>query len=332
MRWTNHHGGSSTHPTRCRNGKRTLLSTDAWAFLNIGNPLCAWATYRGVLVSVMKEPGFVSVMAASALHSIDGSTLGREVELELFRRRHYPDRISRLTGMFCFLDLESAERACAWNGKHFRPEYLAELSLSDAGSKRDRLDSNWLTHASLDEKGMFESHDWMADYWSGTPCPGSTAIWETLVDGRMIVLGTELRQRAYELIKEWFPDSLAWLEIGRQAALVGSDLMNINGWLQEIGDEVELQFYLDMRDANNADILKRLELLQRDGHPLNTADLVPHLENGSFGRVPDLTRLSLRWPKSRFPSVKSWADHTASWSPGWTPVTATWGPPWSMQW
>jgi fucose permease len=29
-----------------------MLKTDGWAYLNISNPLCAWATYRGVLVSV----------------------------------------------------------------------------------------------------------------------------------------------------------------------------------------------------------------------------------------------------------------------------------------
>jgi hypothetical protein len=34
-----------------------MLTTDAYAFLNINDPVCAWATYRRVLVSAPEEPG-----------------------------------------------------------------------------------------------------------------------------------------------------------------------------------------------------------------------------------------------------------------------------------
>ena len=57
--------------------------------------------------------------------------LERELELERIRELHCPDKISRLVGLFCFLDEMSSKRALAWKG-HFRQENLATLDLSDA--------------------------------------------------------------------------------------------------------------------------------------------------------------------------------------------------------
>jgi len=51
------------------------LKTDGWAFLNIANPMCAWATYRGVLVSIPTGPGFISVWSASLLKLNDAIRL-----------------------------------------------------------------------------------------------------------------------------------------------------------------------------------------------------------------------------------------------------------------
>src|SRR5258708_1116970 len=50
--------------------------------------------------------------------------VGNELVIETVRAAHFPERISRLKGMFCFLDLESAERGCSWATgpySHFRP-------------------------------------------------------------------------------------------------------------------------------------------------------------------------------------------------------------------
>ena len=71
----------------------------------------------------------------------------------------------------------------------------------------------------------------------------------------MIVLGTELRQRAYETIKREFPRRLALLEIARLAAWAESDLGNIRAWLHDEGDNVALHYLMDMRDANDPKFL-----------------------------------------------------------------------------
>lgn len=222
--------------------------------------------------------------------------ISRELILEHARTAHFPNRISRLRGMYCFLDIEGAERACAWSPNHFRAEYLAELHLGEVGPRRDRLDSNWITHAPENETGFLTEVAWVPSYWAGEPYPNATPIWETLVEGRMIVLGTSLREEAYAAMKRHFPNSLMFLEIARQAACVGSDLGNICAWLGQDGDELVLKYLMDMRDAENPDVLKRLKRLKKRGHPINRADMAPHIARDSFGNPPDLRRFGFRRP------------------------------------
>jgi hypothetical protein len=207
-----------------------MLKTDAYAFLNVRNPLCAWNTYRGILVCSPERAGIVSVWAAGMMRDEDRRVLGRELFLENFRQSFYPTKISRLRGLFCFLDIESAERACSWATgprSHFRPENLAELSLSEAGSRRDRFDANWITSAPVGDDGAISNFEWANKYWNGEPTPDQMPIWETLIDGRAIILGTAIRERAYNITRSRFPDTLMFLELGRQAACVGSDLGNV---------------------------------------------------------------------------------------------------------
>jgi hypothetical protein len=275
-----------------------MLVTDAWAYLNIRHPLCAWGTYRAVLVCPPAEQGFVSVWMTSALQDENPARLARELSLEKYRA--FPSRVSRLRGMYCFMDIESAERAMSRWGRpknHFRPEFLAELSLSEAGQKRDRLDSNWITHAQINEKGLYVSEEWISHYWAGDPYPDAVPIWETIVDGRLVVLGTELRERAYANVKKGFPDSLMFLEISRQAAWVGSDLGSISGWIRDAGNEFVLEYLMDMRDAENPEFLQKLTRLREAGHPMRVEDMKPHIENDSFGSVPDFRKFSFRRPK-----------------------------------
>jgi hypothetical protein len=289
------------------------LSTDAYAYLDIRDPVCAWATYRGVLVSAGTaasngEAGLISVMSAGLMHPNNRpSRLSNELILENVRKAMHSNRVSRLSGMYCFLDIESAQRAAALWGSlrnHFRPEYLAELHLQSSFS-RDRLDSNWITFSPRDERGFFLMHDldWTNRYWDGEPFPDRLPIWETIFEGRMFVLGTELRNRAYAVIRETFPESLGLLEIARQAAWVDSDLGNTAAWLAEEGEDIALHYLLDMRDASNPNFLAKLDQLKKENHPVNWDDLRPHLEKGSFGRVPDLRPYEYRRPKSAMPYV-----------------------------
>ena len=197
-----------------------------YVFLDIQLPHVAWAAYRGVLVICPSTGGFVSswavsMLRAGQLQNADCPIVKRELELEKIRKQRFPNRISRLQGFYCFPDLENAKRALSsprWNGDHFTLKNLAELSLEDVQG-RDRLDSNWITYFD-----RFSSADeWMPRYWEGEPFPDEEPIWETLLQGKAIVLGTDLRERAYDVVKSKWPDSLAWLEIVRLGAEAGSD-------------------------------------------------------------------------------------------------------------
>ena len=278
-----------------------MLATDAYAYLDIDNPICAWATYRGALVCAPDDRGFVSVWVAGLLRRNDPGFTSVQAALEDVRVHQFPHRISRLRGMFCFPDVESAERARSWDKKgetHFQPKYLAKLSLSDAGDRRDRLDANWITYAPVDAAGYLTDHDWIPKYWAGEVYPDQEPIWETLVDGRLIVLGTDIRQRAYEVTKSEFPDSLMLLELSRQAAWVGSELGTISSLIRREGDEIVLSYAMNMVDAENPVFLEKLAALRKSGHPINLADMKPHIDQGSFGRVPDLRPYGFRSPLS----------------------------------
>lgn len=283
--------------SQLKTGNHHLIDTDAYVFLDIDQPLCAWATYRGVLVCAPDRPGFLSVWTAGILASGCTERLQRELALEKVRVNEFPDRVSRLRGMFCLPDAESAERALAWDhdGRSpFQRKFLAEVSLADAVGRRDQLDANWITYF-----GDQPDTDWMRAYWSGSRCPDYDPIWETLIDGKIIVLGTELRQKAYDEITSEFPESLMFLELGRQAARVGSDLCSITSFLEvEDGDHV-IDYLMNMEDAESPEFLQRLRGLVDSGHPINPADMQPHIANESFGRVPDLRPYRIRLPQAR---------------------------------
>lgn len=274
-----------------------MIDTDAYVFLDIDRPLCAWANYRGVLVCAPDRPGFLSIWTAGILASGCTERLQRELALERVRVEEFPDRVSRLRGMFSLADAESAERALAWDldGRSpFQRKFLAEVSLADAVGRRDQLDANWITYF-----GDRADTGWMRAYWSGSRCPDYDPLWETLIDGKIIVLGTGIRQRAYEEITSEFPESLMFLELGRQAACIGSDLCSITSFLTVENEDHVIDYVMNIEDAESPEFLQRLQELIDGGHSINWADMQPHIANESFGRFPDLRRYRTSIPQGR---------------------------------
>ncbi len=216
----------------------------------------------------------------------DRRHLQRELALEQVREQQYPDRVSRLVGMFCFLKRAYADQAVCW-GAHFRPGNLAEVSLCEATGHHHLQDANWITYAGCNAGAG--SGEWMHRYWEGESCPNEKPVWEALVEGRVAVLGTSIRNRAYEVVKSHWPDSLMLLEISRLGAWVGSNIGSINADMTDNSRGHEFKYLMDMRDADDPDFLKRLQHLMTSGHPVNWADIRPHYEQGTFGCRPDMT-------------------------------------------
>lgn len=257
----------------------------AFAFLDIEHPVVAWGVYRGVLVSALASgtppEGPVSMMFAGIIQQQNNARLHNELLIEKVRARSYRSQVSRLAGMYFFTDANHAETATAW-GRHFCRDNLAELEVHPIGSTT-KVDANWITYAQVDSTGRLnpDATAWIETYWAGEAFSDSP-VWETIAHGRAIIFGTELRQRAYNLTAAAFPNALDTLEVARIAAAADSDLGQSTAWItRPEPDRLRLAYYLDMRDADNPEFLKRLAA--HDG-PRNIRDLAPGKE--TFG-LPD---------------------------------------------
>ena len=277
--------------------------TSVYAYLNIEDPFCAWATYRGVLVPSPDVNGFVSVWLAGLLKSQNQNRLSVENKLESVRNQNYTSCVSRLQGMFCFMDKESAKQAAhSWganDSNHFSASNLAELGISNTTDRLEQFDANWITWAHSNPNQSLKDDSWINKYWSGQPYPEGEPIWETLYLGRLNVLGTELREKAYERIKIEFPKSLAFLEVSRISAFLGSNLGSISRFISNAPDEPRLIYHMDMQDAENPIYLQKVEEFMESEQPVNYDDLLPHLNGHSFGHVPDFRPYGYTWQNKR---------------------------------
>jgi len=94
--------------------------------------------------------------------------------------------------------------------------------------------------------------------------------------------------------KDEFPQSMMLLELARQAAWVGSDFGSICAYIRTEGGDIALEYYLNLEDAENPAFMEELTALAAGGHPINRADMKPHIENNSFGCTPDLRTYGFR--------------------------------------
>ncbi|MBI1276368.1 hypothetical protein GC177_10440 [bacterium] len=214
------------------------------------------------------------------LYTNDPQRVAREFGLERVRALQYPSLVSRLRGMYVFTDKRSADLAAnSWGGHPFVSENLTEISLSEAKIIGIRHDANWITYADVP--------DWMERYWLGEAHPNHEPIWEVLAEGRLILLGTVLRDKAFNILQSYFPEATVLLETARMAAWIGSDFANIAAFLRIMPPMVHLDYALDMRDLNNEDFIRQLIQLRDSGHPINWDAIMPHLSKGDFV-TPDL--------------------------------------------
>jgi hypothetical protein len=185
------------------------------------------------------------------------------------RQREYPAAISRLGGFYVFPDEESALRAGQTWGVGFRREHLSELTLRP-GARTSRYDSEWITQR-LESNGDLS---WVGNYFAGNAL-GPDPIWETLVDGRALVLGTDLRKVAYETVKRIWPTSLPLLELARVGVELNSDLGLISALLLKDGDRLRVGYAMNCKDAKDEAFLERFWAFEG---PKNTEDLTPDSE------------------------------------------------------
>jgi hypothetical protein len=251
-----------------------------FVYLNIKKPWVAWMAYRGELVSARYlDPSAISYWHASYLFNSNWLNYQKEAKIETIRRRLHGDGngVGRLSGLFIFDTIDDANRAGnCWDRDSFSPEYLVEIGIKNEMC-RSVFDSNWITNCM-----SLTDDEWMEDYVSGINF-NSNPLKEVLLDGKCLIYGTELRQKAYEIVKEKWPKSLPLLELSRIAVELDSDLGAISPILISNDGEVSCNFYLNFKDATNNEFLEKLK--QYNG-PKNHADM--QLINQFGIVVPDL--------------------------------------------
>jgi hypothetical protein len=95
--------------------------------------------------------------------------------------------------------------------------------------------------------------------------------------GSFSILGTAVRKRAYETIKNANPNWLAMLELSRLAACFGSDLGSSSPWISREGERIVASFILRYSEAEGLQTFaKALAERQRDPtFQMNIVDLEP---------------------------------------------------------
>ena len=212
------------------------IREDAFAFvyLDVEDPRIAWLAYRGLITSsdnTEANPGNISWHAFNTLCRGVTASLRREGKLEACRLHSFPSKLSRLTAVYAYPNIEAAERGSEGRGK-FRRENL--VAIHPAGDfRREEYDSEWASNFdSLDAESAASS------YWSGEK--SKKPLPELLLQGRFWIYGTRVRKRAYEVIKKRGLNSLAILELSRLAPEFGCDLGTIAPWVRKGGDGVPI--------------------------------------------------------------------------------------------
>jgi hypothetical protein len=229
-----------------------------WLYMNIDVVPVAWTAYRGILMTACnfgtKEFRPLSYWPLGLLKRRERIPLLKELRLEEIRREFYPHQVSRLHGLYVWGDQDSAVRGQQrWGtiaGTHFQPEYLVELSFTYTAISR--VDTTWIDKCLLSDLVPVEEVEWMHSYWKGLPHPESDPLWEYIVEGRGVIWGTALRNKAYEIVRQHAPLSLGQLELGRIATELGSELYHTAPYIQRIGPtRFRVDYYGDARQQNN---------------------------------------------------------------------------------
>jgi hypothetical protein len=136
-----------------------------------------------------------------------------EMALEIVRRTHYPEVVSRLDCVFLFPDRDTAIRATTrwgWPERH-----VSEVAFWPSNSTK--VDTEWIS-----ERMGRGTDGWYEPYWSGKPC-NESPLHELLSMGVGIILDKHLRAAAYNGLLAEFPKASRLLSGSATAFWCGCD-------------------------------------------------------------------------------------------------------------
>lgn len=285
-------------------GKEMPAEFEGFTYVNIDNPMAAWNVVRSSFYSPSRlpqseQPGALSFGMADLLRNGNAARAVAEFRLEDLRRRDFPDAVSRITGIFLFDDIDSVGQVWSggWSG-HFTRENLTDVGVSADCSSR--LDATWITMMRNDENILVEGWEAMAErYWSGEPA-SNQPIWERVIEGWVTIWGLDLKTRALEEVRKFWPQSLQLLEIAANSAAIGSCDGAVVPYAMRNDKILRISYFLRMVDAKKPEFCERLgHFLKTGGErvcrlgPVSDALVLPDFSSCSFER--QIEDISLIW-------------------------------------
>jgi hypothetical protein len=187
-----------------------------YAYLDISNPMVAWEVAIGRIKSnsFNNKDGFglslwqYRLFQKYAMNGLNKTFLD-EIYLEAFRKKYFPQKVSRLQGLYFFESESAAKKALFKWGIPQYLKYISEVSVY-YDSVTEYLGEN-------------KNNDWFFKYWCGEKL-GRIPITEILVSGIGFVENKNLRIEAYKRIYKLFPDSTPLLA----SAMCGFAILNLN--------------------------------------------------------------------------------------------------------
>jgi hypothetical protein len=243
----------------------------AFVYLDVDHPAIAWLAYRGIINSCdipSANPGNLSHFLIDVIQRGLSSTLRREGILEGLRIREFFENVSRLKCVYAWPSLEVAKQACQGRGK-FREDNLVAIAPADRNYRRQEYDSNWITD--FDSLPPATARK----YWNGEQTKSPQI--ECLLTGRFFILGTAVRQRAYETIKKTNPGSLALLELSRLAVEFSSDLGSSSPWIVREGENITATYVIRYSEEEGVEVFAKAlkEKQKNDSFAINWVDIEP---------------------------------------------------------
>lgn len=237
----------------------------AYAYLDIEYMPTAWGVMRGVLVSpsVLENnsngKGYLSLMAAKLLNNDNHNRLFYESLIEETRALMFPDKASRIRGLYFFENIFDAKKAEEWGG-HFIEENLSEILIhKNYMEKFTKVDSKWITNAKFDDYEFIKDRTWMAKYWKGIPYDDNP-IWEVILEGVAVIPNEKIRRQAEKNLKTWFPESDFFILASRLASEVGSLGGVITPFLiySEMENSLKIEYYFRNAELHQDEVIKEM--------------------------------------------------------------------------
>lgn len=270
------------------------MNRKLFAYFNIDHPMVAWEVAIGRIKSICdrNEDKFgVSLwfygLMEKYIKDASSTSVINEFKLELVRQNIFPEKVSRLQGVYFFESKYLAETALDRWGLSHRKKYISEVYFS--GNSYTEVDSEWIT-------SYLKSDDieWMPKYWSGETL-GVKPLTEIIASGIGIIHNNELRSLAYQRVIEKWPTTSILLNacIATFSESKIEDVgLSVPALLNKSG-KLEGCYYIRMKsfDENQHIVVDSLQKAAVKG--MDLPNILPSDKDKIFS-LPDLTDLKIQ--------------------------------------